>query len=83
MVRVAVRRVVADEFLEATLDAMRAEYHERRALFCGVLDEVGLRAARPEGAYYAMADFSAGGRRPRELAVTDASTGPAAKNIQR
>ena len=44
---------------DAYLDAMRAEYHERRALFCRALDEAGLRTTRPEGAYYAMADFSA------------------------
>ncbi len=37
---------------------LRAEYHERRALFCSALDEVGLRAQWPQGAYYAMADFT-------------------------
>jgi aminotransferase len=46
---------LGDEYLAT----MRADYHERRALFCGALDEVGLRAAWPEGAYYAMADFTA------------------------
>jgi aspartate/methionine/tyrosine aminotransferase len=38
-------------------DRMRAEYHDRRALFCDALLDVGFVAARPEGAYYAMADF--------------------------
>ena len=43
-------------------DRMRADYHDRRALFCTALDDVGLRAGRPQGAYYAMADFT--GLRP-------------------
>jgi len=38
---------------------LRADYHERRALFCSALDDVGLRISWPQGAYYAMADFTA------------------------
>jgi aminotransferase len=36
---------------------MRAEYHERRRLFCAALDDVGMANAWPEGAYYVMADY--------------------------
>ncbi|MFN0028864.1 MAG: pyridoxal phosphate-dependent aminotransferase [Acidimicrobiales bacterium] len=37
---------------------MVADYHERRRLFCDTLTEVGLVHHRPEGAYYAMTDFT-------------------------
>lgn len=33
-------------------------YQERRDLFCAVLDEVGLKAHWPQGAYYVLADVS-------------------------
>ena len=36
---------------------LRAAYHERRALFCAALDDVGLTYHLPEGAYYVMADY--------------------------
>ncbi|HEY7477111.1 MAG TPA: aminotransferase class I/II-fold pyridoxal phosphate-dependent enzyme [Actinomycetota bacterium] len=34
------------------------EYEERRVAMMGILDELGLEAAAPEGAYYVMADIS-------------------------
>ena len=37
---------------------MVADYHMRRDLFCDTLTSVGLVHHRPEGAYYAMADFT-------------------------
>lgn len=37
---------------------MVAAYHQRRKLFCTVLDEVGLTNHWPEGAYYVMANFT-------------------------
>ncbi len=38
---------------------LAAGYRERRDVLLASLDEVGLRAFVPDGAYYAMADFSA------------------------
>ncbi len=37
---------------------MCADYQNKRDLFCGVLDEVGLKAVWPQGAYYVLADVS-------------------------
>ncbi len=37
---------------------MAAEYAQKRALLCDTLDAVGLRAIRPQGAYYVLADVS-------------------------
>jgi aminotransferase len=39
-------------------DGLRALYQAKRDLFCGVLDEVGLKAHWPQGAYYVLADAS-------------------------
>lgn len=35
-----------------------AEHEEKRDLFCGVLEKIGLTPVVPDGAYYAMADIS-------------------------
>ncbi|MCC6438204.1 MAG: aminotransferase class I/II-fold pyridoxal phosphate-dependent enzyme [Acidimicrobiales bacterium] len=43
----------------AYFEQMRAEYHERRALFCTALDDIGMANQWPEGAYYVMADYRA------------------------
>ncbi len=37
---------------------MQADYHARREVMMGVLEEVGFRAIRPEGAYYTLADYT-------------------------
>jgi N-succinyldiaminopimelate aminotransferase len=37
---------------------LRREYTQRRALLLGVLEQSGLKAAAPSGAYYILADFS-------------------------
>jgi aminotransferase len=37
---------------------MSADYHRRRDLMLGVLEEVGFVATLPEGAYYTMADYT-------------------------
>ncbi len=42
----------------AYYDGLAADYRARRDLFYGRLVEAGFRAARPEGAYYVLADFS-------------------------
>jgi aminotransferase len=38
---------------------MAQAYHVRRDKMMAILEEAGFRAARPEGAYYVMADYSA------------------------
>ncbi len=38
-------------------DQLRAEYDERRKLFCSALDDVGMVNQWPEGAYYVMTDY--------------------------
>lgn len=38
---------------------MREEYGERRELMLEMLETAGFRAARPEGSYYTMADYTA------------------------
>jgi len=35
------------------------EHEEKRDLFCGVLERIGLKPAIPQGSYYVMADVSA------------------------
>ena len=42
----------------AYYDGLAADYRARRDLFYGRLVDAGFRAARPEGAYYVLADFS-------------------------
>lgn len=37
---------------------LKRDYHTRRAKMMGILEEAHLRATPPEGAYYALADFS-------------------------
>ncbi|MEZ4713099.1 MAG: aminotransferase class I/II-fold pyridoxal phosphate-dependent enzyme [Caldilineaceae bacterium] len=39
-------------------EQMTLDYHQRRDLMLGVLEEVGFRASLPEGAYYTMADYT-------------------------
>jgi aminotransferase len=39
-------------------DRQVAEYHERRALMMGILEEFGFVAPTPEGSYYTLAEYS-------------------------
>ncbi|MCB0085560.1 MAG: aminotransferase class I/II-fold pyridoxal phosphate-dependent enzyme, partial [Caldilineaceae bacterium] len=39
-------------------EQMTLDYHRRRDLMLGVLEEVGFQASLPEGAYYTMADYT-------------------------
>jgi aspartate/methionine/tyrosine aminotransferase len=39
-------------------DDMVADYHQRREVMMGILDEIGFSAPMPEGAYYVLADYS-------------------------
>ena len=39
-------------------DDMLADYHRRRELMMGILEEIGFVAPMPEGAYYVLADYS-------------------------
>ena len=39
-------------------EQMTLDYHQRRDLMLGVLEEVGFQASLPEGAYYTMADYT-------------------------
>lgn len=50
--------VVALELPESHYTQMTADYHARRDLMMGFLEEAGFVASLPEGAYYTMADFS-------------------------
>jgi aspartate/methionine/tyrosine aminotransferase len=43
---------------QAYYDSMLADYHQRRDLMMGILDEMGFVARRPQGAYYVLADYS-------------------------
>ena len=37
---------------------MSADYHQRRELMMGILEEIGFVAPMPEGSYYVLADYS-------------------------
>ncbi len=50
--------------------AMVDAYRERRDLAVGILDAAGALCARPEGAFYAMADVSRSGLDARSFALT-------------
>jgi aminotransferase len=50
--------VTALNLPQSYYDAMTADYHERREVMMGILDEFGFSAATPEGAYYVLADYS-------------------------
>jgi L-glutamine---4-(methylsulfanyl)-2-oxobutanoate aminotransferase len=56
--------VTALEFPDSYYDALQASYTEKRDIFLGWLDKVGLYYTRPQGAYYVMVDVS-------EFGVTD------------
>jgi len=38
-------------------DGMLADYHRRRDVMMGILEEIGFEAMPPEGAYYVLADY--------------------------
>ena len=50
--------VTALNFGQEYYDQMTADYHRRRALIMGILDEIGFMAPTPEGSYYVLADYS-------------------------
>lgn len=50
--------VAALELPESYYEQMTQDYHARRDVMMGYLEEAGFIAALPEGAYYTMADFS-------------------------
>jgi len=50
--------VTALNFGAEYYDALLAEYTEKRAIFIGGLDNLGIRHTDPQGAYYVMVDIS-------------------------
>ena len=48
-----------DEMDASYFEQLRADYAERRQLLCETLEDIGFDVPWPEGAYYALADFSA------------------------
>jgi len=55
---------VFEDLDEAYYTSLRADYHERRLLMCETLEAIGFDVPWPEGAYYALADFSPIQNRP-------------------
>ena len=53
-----VAAVTALDLPQAHYDDMLADYHQRRDLMMGILEEIGFAAPMPEGAYYILADYS-------------------------
>ena len=53
-----VAAVSALNFGQAYYDGVVADYHQRRALMMGILDDIGFVAPTPEGAYYTLAEYS-------------------------
>jgi aminotransferase len=53
-----VAAVTALNLPQSYYDDMTADYHQRREVMMGILDEFGFSAAAPEGAYYVLADYS-------------------------
>ena len=52
--------LAAFEDLDASyFEDLRADYAERRRLLCETLEDIGFKVPRPDGAYYALADFRA------------------------
>ena len=47
-----------DEMDASYIEQLRADYAERRQLLCETLEDIGFDVPWPEGAYYALADFS-------------------------
>ncbi|MFP4228238.1 MAG: pyridoxal phosphate-dependent aminotransferase [Salinivenus sp.] len=47
-----------DDLDEAYFETLRADYAERRRLLCETLETIGFEVPWPDGAYYALADFS-------------------------
>jgi aminotransferase len=45
------------ELPDGFYDQLRHDYERRRDLFCAALADAGFRFARPEGAYYVLADY--------------------------
>lgn len=50
--------VTALDMPQAYYDEMTADYHERRRVMMGILEEIGFAAPTPEGAYYVLAGYS-------------------------
>jgi aspartate/methionine/tyrosine aminotransferase len=53
-----VAAVAALHLPQSYYDEMTADYHQRREVMMAILDEIGLKAPTPEGAYYVLADYS-------------------------
>ncbi|MDA8411969.1 MAG: aminotransferase class I/II-fold pyridoxal phosphate-dependent enzyme [Treponema sp.] len=53
--------VAALELPPSYYEQLRHDYTERRRKMMGILEELGLSAHQPEGAYYALADFGSWG----------------------
>ncbi|MBL7199681.1 MAG: pyridoxal phosphate-dependent aminotransferase [Anaerolineae bacterium] len=53
-----VAAVSALNFPQSYFDDQVADYHQRRALMMGILDEIGFVAPTPEGSYYTLAEYS-------------------------
>ncbi len=50
--------VAALQLPDSYYQRLQEEYAQRRELILAILEEIGLSALRPQGAYYVMADFS-------------------------
>ena len=53
-----VAAVTALNLPQAHYDTMLADYHQRRDLMMGILEEMSFTAPMPEGSYYILADYS-------------------------